>query len=317
VLPSCASGLLIRSRHDDPAERRAHARGELVRVAPGRHVRVADWAPLSPEDRVVVRAVAGLGRLGPTGLALSHTCAAALWGMPLVGREPASVTATDPDRQRTHTGRHLTKYAARLADDDVEVLDGLTVTSPARTLVDLALSTSRSQAVAALDHSLRMQLCTGDDYWAALDRRDRVRGSIRASWAGSFASPLAESAGESVLRVTLEGLGFPAPELQHAFTDGDGLIGHADFWWDRVGVLDEFDGLVKYRDPAMRGGLSAEDVVVREKIREDRLRALTEVRGVVRTVWADFSRPEGIAADLERSVLPRERVGFRRLDQTG
>jgi hypothetical protein len=316
VLPSRASGLLIQSRHDDPAERRAHARGELVRVAPGRYVRAADWAPLTPEDRVVVRAVAVLSRVG-TDVALSHMSAAAAWGMPLIGREPASVAATDPARERTHTGRHLTKYAARLDDDDLEVLDGLPVTSPARTLVDIALSSSRSQAVAALDHGLRTKLCTRDDYWAALDRRDRVRGAIRASWAGSFASPSAESAGESVLRVTLEGLGFPAPELQHAFTDGDGLIGHGDFWWDRAGLLDEFDGLVKYRSAAMRGGLTVEEVVIREKIREDRLRALPEVRGVVRTVWADFSRPEGIAAALERSGLVRERTGFRRLGRAG
>jgi len=81
-------------------------------------------------------------------------------------------------------------------------------------------------------------------------------------------------------------------------------------------VLDEFDGLVKYRDAAMRGGLTPEEVVIREKIREDRLRALPEVRGVVRTVWADFSRPESIAAALERSGLVRERVCFRRLDRT-
>jgi hypothetical protein len=313
VLPSRASGLLIRSRHDDPAERRAHARGELVRAAPGRYVRAADWVPLSPEDRVVLRAVAVLSRVG-TGVVLSHLSAAALWGMPLIGRVPASVTATDPQRERTHTGRHLTKYAARLDDVDVEELDGFLVTSPARTLVDVALSSSRRQAVAALDHSLRTHLCTRDDYWAALDRRDRVRDAIRASWAGSFASPEAESAGESVLRVTLEGLGFPAPEMQHPFTDADGLIGHGDFWWDHLGLIDEFDGLVKYRDAVMRGGLSPEDVVIREKTREDRLRALPEVKGVVRTVWADFSRPEGIAAALERSGLVRERVGFRRLD---
>ena len=315
MLPSRASGLLIRSRHDDPAERRAHARGELVRVAPGRYVRTADWAPLSPEDRVVVRAVAVLTRVA-NGPALSHLTAAAVWGMPLVGQAPASVAATDPARERTHTGRYLTKYAARLDDGDVQVLDGVPLTSPARTLVDIALTSSRSQAVAALDHSLRTRLCTRDDYWAALDRRDRVRGVIRASWAGAFATPLAESAGESVLRVTLEGLGFPAPDLQHPFVDDDGLIGHGDFWWDRVGVLDEFDGLVKYRDAAMRGGLTPEEVVIREKIREDRLRALPEVRGVVRTVWADFSRPESIAAALERSGLVRERVCFRRLDRT-
>lgn len=312
MLPSRASGLLIRSRHDDPAERRAHARGELVRVAPGRYVRAADWAPLSPEDRVVLRAVATLDRLGRTAV-VSHVAAAAMWGMPLVGVPPSTTSITDPDRGRTHTGDHMTKHAAALADVDVTTVEHMPLTTPARTAVDIALTASRSQAVAVLDHCLRARLCTLDEYWAALDRRDRRRGTSRVVWVGAFASPLAESAGESVLRVALDGLGFPPPQLQRPFRDEVGLIGYGDFWWDDVGLLDEFDGLKKYRAAEYRGGLSVEDVVVREKLREDRLRALPEVRGVVRTVWRDLYRPAEVAAALARAGLHRQRTGFRTL----
>jgi hypothetical protein len=312
VLPSRASGLLIQSRHDDPAERRAHARGELVRVAPGRYVRAADWAPLTPEDRVVVRAVATLDRLGRAAV-VSHVAAAAIWGMPLVGTSPPRTSTTEPGRGRTHTGDHVTRYAAALSDVDVATVEHVTLTTPARTAVDVALTASRSQAVAALDHCLRARLCTLDEYWAALDRRDRLRGTSRVVWAGAFASPLAESAGESVLRVALDGLGFPPPRLQRPFRDDGGLIGYGDFWWDDIGLLDEFDGLKKYRAAEYRGGLSVEDVVVREKLREDRLRALPEVQGVVRTIWRDLSRPDQLVAALGRAGLHRQRTGFRTL----
>jgi hypothetical protein len=53
--------------------------------------------------------------------------------------------------------------------------------------------------------------------------------------------------------------------------------------------------------------------VVKEKLREDRLRALPEVRGVVRTVWRDLHRPAQLVAALERAGLRRERTGFRTL----
>jgi hypothetical protein len=116
-----------------------------------------------------------------------------------------------------------------------------------------------------------------------------------------------------VLRVTLDGLGFPPPHLQRPFRDESGLIGHGDFWWDHIGLLDEFDGLKKYRAAEYRGGLSVEDVVVREKLREDRLRALPEVHGVVRTVWRDLFRPEHLVAALARAGLDQQRTGFRTL----
>jgi hypothetical protein len=312
VLPHRAASLLIRSRHDDPAERRAHARGELVRVTPGRYVRSEDWAELSPEDRVVVRATAALDRLGRPAV-LSHSAAAALWGMPLVGTPGPTTSVTDPGRGRTHTGAHVTKHAAPLTEGDWTTLEHVRLTTPGRTAVDVALTATRSQAVAALDHCLRTRLCTLDDYLAALDRRGRVRGRSRATWTGAFASPLAESAGESVLRVAVDGLGFPPPELQHPFRDHAGLVGHGDFWWEDAGVLDEFDGVKKYRAAEYRNGLSVEDVVVKEKLREDRLRALPEVRGVVRTVWRDLHRPAQLVAALERAGLRRERTGFRTL----
>lgn len=304
--------LLIQSRFDDPSERRAHARGELVRVAPGRYVESTAWAGLRYEERHASRVVAELGRLS-TDVVVSHVSAAALWGMPLIGRPPGRVETTDPSRARTHTGTHVTKYAASLRDSDYTVRHGLLVTSPARTAVDVALSSSRGQAVALLDYCLRTGLCTIAEFRECLDQRDRTRGRARASWVGDFASPLAGSAGESVQRVTMDGLGFPPPQLQCRHEDDDGLIGFTDFGWGRFGVYGEFDGFVKYLDREMRHGLTAEEIVVLEKIREDRIRALDHVSAVTRTIWRDFATPQKIAARLERAGVPRARTAYRSL----
>ncbi|WP_235472230.1 hypothetical protein, partial [Frigoribacterium sp. Leaf44] len=63
--------------------------------------------------------------------------------------------------------------------------------------------------MAVLDHCLRHRSCTLAEHQACLPGRERVRGSTRASGVVEFASPLAGSAGESVYRVALDGLGSP------------------------------------------------------------------------------------------------------------
>ena len=83
---------------------------------------------------------------------------------------------------------------------------------------------------------------------------------------------------ETLSRLALIGEGLPEPELQVDFHDGSGLIGRVDMWWPGLGVIGEADGLVKY-------GTGAD--VVREKVREDRLRATG--RMVVRWTWSEIT----------------------------
>jgi hypothetical protein len=68
-------------------------------------------------------------------------------------------------------------------------------------------------------------------------------------------------------------LGLPAPVLQHTFFDDDGFVARVDFWFPDAGAVGEVDGRAKYVDPAMNKGDPAL-VVYREKVREDRIRAL-------------------------------------------
>jgi hypothetical protein len=91
--------------------------------------------------------------------------------------------------------------------------------------------------------------------------------------------------------------------LQQAFFDGAGLIGYVDFWWPEVGVIGEFDGLKKYREAELLARRSPGEVVVAEKIREDRLRATPTHPVVVRWIWAELQTPGALANRLTQAGL--------------
>ncbi|WP_366664253.1 hypothetical protein [Gordonia sp. i37] len=79
--------------------------------------------------------------------------------------------------------------------------------------------------------------------------------------------------------------GIPSARLQHRFYDAEGNeIARTDFDWSGV-LVGEFDGKVKYQKH-LRPGEDAADAVIREKIREDRIRAQGIM--VIRWVWADL-----------------------------
>lgn len=177
---------------------------------------------------------------------------------------------------------------------DVVVVDGLVVTSPARTVVDLARVGGVVAGVVAGDAALRGGLATVDELVAECERAGRGRGVRAARRTSGLVDALSESPGESLSRVRIAEWGLPAPVLQHEVRDRDGLIGRVDFWWPRHGVAGEFDGRLKY-------GSDAPEVLWREKLREDRLRA-TGLR-LVRWTWQDAWVGDPLIARLHAAGL--------------
>ncbi|MEE2570306.1 hypothetical protein V1638_12990 [Pseudarthrobacter sp. J64] len=130
----------------------------------------------------------------------------------------------------------------------------------------------------------------------------------RATRAAMLASPLVESAGESYSRAMFEFLGFEQPTLQPAFRDGDGLIGRSDFFWKGQGVVGEFDGREKYINAARMSGITPEEALYREKLREDRIRALGY--DVKRWAWQDLQEPSRLKRTLLAAGLRPGRARF-------
>jgi len=102
--------------------------------------------------------------------------------------------------------------------------------------------------------------------------------------------------------------GLPAPELQVPFSDRAGRIGVVDFWWPDHQLIGEFDGVSKYVRDEFTGGRDPAEVVVAEKVREDRLRALGP--GVARWGWSVAWAPYMLQAQLRERGLPTIRRTF-------
>lgn len=188
-------------------------------------------------------------------------------------------------------------------------VDGLLVTSPARTVLDLAARRTFRFAVVAADAALRADrfgrirpLTTKDELRRVWQQRMPFAAHVRAAAVIGFAEPGAESPLESVSRVTMRQIGTPRARLQVPYRDEDGFIGWVDFDWPEFGVVGEADGAAKYLDSAQRAGRTAEQVVLEEKRRDDRLRVLP--RTVVRWSWADANDPAALARRLTRAGLP-------------
>lgn len=173
----------------------------------------------------------------------------------------------------------------------------MTVTSLARTAVDISRIDSPASSVCVLDAVLRgLTLADGNRVSATVEqlseeltRLGPVRGRRAAEWSLGFADALSESPGESLSRVQIDRAGLSRPRLQHRVVDDEGTM-FPDFCWPEFGVIGEFDGYGKYLRYSADPGESAAIAVMREKRREDRLRRLGW--RVVRWGWATArSRP--------------------------
>jgi hypothetical protein len=273
---------------------RAAKSGALARVKQGVYLPSDIWAALKPDERHGLR-LAIVERLSGPGLVFSHQSAAALLGLPVLGRWPdtAQVLCNCAAGGRSNTG--ITRHALGLAGVPLSAEQGLTVTAPARTVIDLATTMPLLPAVVAADAALRIDRRTGRslttpaEVRALLEAMMPFRGMRRVQSALDASTTLSDSVGETVCRLILAELGFAVPALQVEFRDGKGLIGFVDFTWRHARVLLEFDGEVKYTDPRYTKGLSSSQIVVREKNRENRLRALRYL--VVRVDWEDLRNP--------------------------
>jgi hypothetical protein len=112
-----------------------------------------------------------------------------------------------------------------------------------------------------------------------------------------LADAASESAGKSRSRALIHVLGLPAPVLQRSFYDHEGFMARTDYFWPNYGVIGEFDGDAKYLDDELLGGRSTRAIILAEKKREDRLRALGYT--IVRWDWKAVTDPDLLRRKLE------------------
>lgn len=281
--------------------------GRLVAVARGVYVEAKLWADARPEEqhRALVRATS---KLHPW-LVFGSVSAALMWERPLLGAPPTRPEAIVLAASGGRSNRGVLSRTSTTAYE-VQHVDGVPVTGLARTLVDVARSARFSTAVAMVDHGLgratpgdispARERLTRDELAQEFGRSTHI-GRARARQVLAFADGASGSVGESLSRIEIVRAGFPPPGLQIEFRDAQGLIGFTDFFWPEFRLIGEFDGLGKYLGEEYLAGRTTAEVVVAEKRREDRLRALGFT--VVRWEWADILSPHRLRTKLLNAGL--------------
>jgi very-short-patch-repair endonuclease len=202
------------------------------------------------------------------GLVASHHSAARIHHIELIsgpGLPPLpGVTLTRALKVQSRSARGGTRvYRAGLPASHVTTRCKVPVTTPERTIADLARCDDFLRAVAAADSALRRRKVSKSKVHAILDECSRWPGASGAQRVIDFASGLAESPLESAARVIFHESGLPPPRLQgQVWGLGDLLFEYrADFLWDDQRTIVETDGALKYEDPGR----------ARQQLRRDRL----------------------------------------------
>lgn len=265
------------------ADRRAGPGGEYVLECAARRLR-------SAKDSVV-----------------SHESAALLHTIPLLDRLTGPVRLTVPPPRAATRGQVVGRYVAALPAAHRCDVQGVPVTTPARTVVDLARTLAPDAALVSVDAALRMGLDRGE-LVKVLAACRRWPGAEQAQELVVIATRWSESPLESLAMLWFRRQGLPLPEQQLTVRTQEGRwLARVDFVWPDRRTVCEVDGKGKYLE--LLDGATPADIARRgrahwdEKVREDALRdaGLEVVRGY----WRDREDDGAALADRLRRAFGR------------
>ncbi|WP_338772428.1 hypothetical protein V7968_13385 [Nocardia vulneris] len=289
--------------YSDHDIRRRHRGDRWHRLRRGCYVEATEFDHLDPIERHRLLIDSTLPVLAPDAI-VSHQSAAVLYGLPLWATPLDLVHITRDRRNGGRVRREMKVHCAPISDGVVEI-DGHWVTTPARTVVDLARTLPCEQAVVVGDAALRTVGITPTELAAELALAGRRHGITQARRTIDLLDAHSESVGESRSRVMFHRNGLPIPSQQgELFSATAGFLGRVDFYDLTAGVVGEFDGQVKY-GRLLKPGQEPGNVLFAEKVREDAIRETGLI--MVRWTWQDLS---GTAAVLrwQRAVEQARRM---------
>jgi predicted transcriptional regulator of viral defense system len=222
---------------------------------------------------------------GP-GAVLSHRPAAALWDL----------RASERSRPVVSTPRWCCRpgiavHRARLEPDEITEVDGIPVTTVARTLLDLAAVLPRPQLERATERAEALRLTNVVPIDALLERHRGHRGTaaLREIVKGRMQATLTRSELEDRFLTFLDAYGLARPEV-NADLNLDGRWFEVDFLWRDQHLIVELDG---HQTHGTRAAFERD----RERDR------ILQVHGwrIVRITWRQLhDTPDAVAADLAR-----------------
>lgn len=254
-----------------------------------RNVYVAKQIELTP----AIRARAAWLWSGGDGVLVGLSAAALLRTKWLDVTHPAELV-----RANRHCPAGIVIRSYQLAGSETCVVDGMCITTPARTAFDLGRMLPQDRSIPILDALLNATDVKIADIVSIMDRTQGARGMRRLRSTLKLVDGGAESPQESRVRTLLVRTGIPAPETQIEFVDDFGEVRiRVDMGWREWKVAVEYDGVQHWSDRCQRSW----DI--------DRI-ALLEAAGwaVVRVSAEMLSRPhvivERVTAKLRTAGCP-------------
>jgi hypothetical protein len=139
--------------------------------------------------------------------------------------------------------RGIRTWSDRFAEDEIELVDGVWVTTPARTALDLACRYPLGRAVAAIDALARKTHMKIADAELLAGRYRGRRGIRQAHTVLDLVDPGAESPQETWLRLVVIRNGFPRPQTQIPLYDEFGaLVAVFDLGWEDRKIAMDYEG---------------------------------------------------------------------------
>lgn len=173
---------------------------------------------------------------------ISHETAARLWGLDVL--DPSVAEHVTVARNHAAPVDGYVTHRANLAAADIVELHGERVTSPLRTVLDIARYADRPSGLVVADCALRLQICSAGELRRAVAGA-RGPGAGRVRWVANEARAGAGSPLESVTRVLFREARIGPLSLQVRLEPG----GHPyDFGIDGAATLVETDGWEHHRE---------------------------------------------------------------------
>jgi very-short-patch-repair endonuclease len=222
---------------------------------------------------------------------VSHRSAAALWGLldhlPIGSPVTVTLVGGGPHRRRGIDARRV----RTLDPHDRRTLHGIPVTSPARTILDLAAELNAAGLERVIAEGLRKKLFTEHDLDDQLARNPGRAGTaaLRTVLDRAGGPKFTRSHAERVLLTALRNFGLREPELNARVCGYE-----VDFLWRREQVVVEVDG---YRYHADRWAFESD----RERTNTLQLQGYT----VLRVTWQDLTARLPTVIARIRSALRR------------
>jgi very-short-patch-repair endonuclease/predicted transcriptional regulator of viral defense system len=176
---------------------------------------------------------------------LSHRSAAELWGLLPERNAPVAVTAVG-----RNPGQRLGIQTHRVAEMDpgeLTQMRGIPLTSPARTICDLAGAGPSHETEQALEEARVLRLVTDRQLRQVIERAPTRAGSasIRALLAAENGAGYTRSKAERAMRALVRSADLPQPVVN---TELHGFL--VDFLWRDERLVVEVDGYEFHRDRA-------------------------------------------------------------------